>query len=184
MKREEIERLLPRVFRRTLRPGSPLLALLEVMEALHEPSEAALRRLDAALDPRRAPDAFVPLLARWLDLDRLFEQRPAGEGPPAAAPVTTGLGRLRELVAAAARLSQWRGTAKGLRDFLEIATGTPGFEIDERVSQADGWPRPFHVRIRAPASTAPHRALIERIIEQEKPAAITFELEFGQAGQE
>jgi phage tail-like protein len=184
MKREEIERLLPRVFRRTLRPGGPLFALLEVMEAMHEPSEAALRQLDAALDPRRAPDAFVPFLARWLDLDRLFERRPAARGPRAAAPLTTGLGRLRELVAAAARLSQWRGTARGLREFLETATGTPGFEIDEQVSQADGRPRPFHVRIRAPASTAAHRALIERIIEQEKPAAVTFELECGQAGQE
>src|SRR5262245_52805498 len=107
MKREEMERLLPRVFRRTLRPASPLPALLEVMETRHEPSEEALRRLDAALDPRRTPDAFVPLLARWLDLDQLFEQRPAAGGPSAAAPVTTGLGRLRELVAAAAHLSQW-----------------------------------------------------------------------------
>jgi phage tail-like protein len=151
---------------------------------MHEPSEAALRRLDAVLDPRRTPDAFVPLLARWLDLDRLFEQRHAEGGSLPAAPVTTGLGRLRELVAGAARLSHWRGTAKGLRAFLETATGTPGFDIDERVSQADGRPRPFHVRIRAPASTAPHRALIERIIEQEKPAAVTFELEFVQAGQE
>jgi phage tail-like protein len=184
MKREEIERLLPRVFRRTVRPGGPLLALLEVMEALHEPSEAALRRLDAALDPRRAPDAFVPFLAHWLDLDRLFEQRPAQGGAPATAPITTGLGRLREVVAAAARLSQWRGTARGLQAFLETATGTPGFAIDEQVSGADGRPRPFHVRIRAPAGTAVHRALIERIIEQEKPAAVTFELEFGQAGPE
>ena len=38
---------------------------------------------------------------------------------------------LRELIAAAAQLSQWRGTAQGLQRFLETATGIEGFELDE-----------------------------------------------------
>ncbi|MBI4538145.1 MAG: hypothetical protein HY704_01375 [Gemmatimonadetes bacterium] len=180
MKRAEIEHLLPAICRRAVRPGSPLFALLEVMQALHEPSEAVLERLDAILDPRRTPDEFVPFLAGWVDLEPLFEVLPARNGRAAgpSVPISTGLGRLRELGVAAAYLSQWRGTAKGLRRFLEVATGVAGFEIEDRVANSDGRPRPFHLRIRAPAVVQRHRRLIERIIELEKPAYVTYELEF------
>jgi phage tail-like protein len=179
MKQSAIDRLLPLVYQRTIARGTPLDALLAVMEVLHEPSEAALRGLDAILDPRRAPDVFVPYLARWVDLDPLF-------GPALdelsvehqEQPISTGLGRLRELVATAAELSRWRGTAKGLLLFLETATGVHGFEIDERVPGPGGQPRPYHIRVRAPAATADHRVLIERIIELEKPVHVTSELEF------
>ena len=39
-------------------------------------------------------------------------------------------------------------------------------------------PRRFHIRIQAPADAAAHIALIERIVEQEKPAYVSYELEF------
>jgi hypothetical protein len=94
--------------------------------------------------------------------------------------VTTGLGRLRELVAAAGEISRWRGTARGLRLFLQTATGVRDFVLDERVPGPDGRPRPFHLRVHAPASLLPHRALLERIIEREKPAYVTYELLFTQ----
>ncbi|MCP3141704.1 phage tail protein [Pyxidicoccus xibeiensis] len=166
MRSPDIQRLLPGVFQRTSLPGSPLAALLEVMEALHAPSEAVLARLEAHFDPRRAPDRFVPFLARWVGMDL---------------PVTTGLGRLRELVAAAVEISRWRGTARGLRLFLTTATGRTDFGVDELVPGPDGRPRPFHVRVRAPAEVASHRLLLERIIEREKPAYVTYELQFTQS---
>ncbi|MEO8075542.1 MAG: phage tail protein [Acidobacteriota bacterium] len=179
MKRTEIERLLPVVFQRTALPGNPLTALLQVMEVLHQPSEGVLRNLDAALDPRRAPDAFVPFLARWVDLEPVFDAAPEESSVERQRqPISTGLGRLRELVAAAAQLSRWRGTARGLLLFLETATGVTGFTIDEQVSGPDGLPRPYHIRVHAPASTAAHRILIERIIELEKPVHVTYQLEF------
>jgi phage tail-like protein len=165
MRSSEIQRLLPGVFQRTVEPGRPLAALLEVMEALHAPSEAVLAELDALFDPYRAPDAFVPLLAYWVDLDLR---------------VTTGLGRTRELVAAAVEISRWRGTARGLRLFLQTATGLRDFALEENVPGPDGLPRPFHVSVRAPGSLTPHRALLERIIEREKPAYVTYELHFTQ----
>jgi phage tail-like protein len=165
MKRNEIARLLPGVFQRTLDESGPLVALLDVMEALHAPSEAALAGLPSLFDPLRAPERFVPFLARWVDL---------------GVPVTTGLGRLRELVAAAVELSRWRGTARGLLLFLRTATGREDFVIEERVPGANGRPRPFHLRVRAPAELAPHRPMVEAIIEREKPAYVTYELHFGQ----
>ncbi len=178
MRRTEIERLLPEVLRATVAPNTPLAAILDVMVQMHKPDERVLETLDAFFDPARTADAFVPLLARWVDLERLFTQsatRPDAAGGEA---ISTGTGRLRELIARAAFLSKWRGTRTGLVAFLETATGTDGFVIDEQVSDVQGRPRPFHMRISAPATQAPHRALIERIIELEKPAFVTYEIDF------
>jgi phage tail-like protein len=186
MRRTEIERLLPSVFRQTIYPGSPLLAILDVMSALHEPSEDVLERLETFFNPFRTPDRFVPLLAGWVDLERLFDDSTGLStiAASARAPLSTGLNRLRALTIMAAYLSQWRGTRKGLVLFLEIATGTSGFIIDESVIGPDRRPIPFHIRLIAPESVRPHRALVERIIESEKPAYVTWELAFSPAAQE
>lgn len=162
MRSSEIRRLLPGIFQRTLgRGGTPLTAALEVMSALHAPAEAVLQDLDRSFDPRRTPERFVPLIARWMDLEVALGAEP---------------GRLRELTAAAFELAQWRGTARGLVRFLEIATGATGFQVEERVLGEDGLPRPFHVRITVPASAADRRAFLEQIIQREKPAHVTYEL--------
>lgn len=186
MRAEAIERLLPAVFRAGAQPASPLAAVLAAMEALHQPAESRLAGLDLIFDPRRTPDAFVPLLARWLDLDRLLEERPGMAHPGSGRPPrdrsgrltdTIEIGRLRELTAAAAYLSRWRGTAKGLKLFLETATGVQGFGIDEQVLGQNGRPRPFHLKVLVPAAAAPQLPLVRRIVELEKPAYETFETE-------
>ena len=179
MKRDEIARLLPEVFQRTVTPGSPLLALLAVMEALPDPAEAALANLEDYFDPYQAPDAFAAYLAGWVDLDRLFSHAPQRlDEDTTAALFPPGLGRLRELIAAAAYLSHWRGTTRGLIGFLETATGVPGFAITESPPDADGRPRPFHILVEAPQETAVYQPLLERIIEAEKPVYVTYELAF------
>lgn len=178
MKHSEIERLLPGIFQRAVHHGNPLNALLHVMEGMHSPDEEILDNLDRFFDPYGAPDAFIPFLAYWVDLSRFL---PGGEDGPldGTAPIwPPGLGRLRELIAASADLSQWRGTARGLVSFLEIATGTPGFSVDEGPLGDDGLPRPFHIVIDAPAATERHSVLLRRIIEQEKPAYVSYELRF------
>lgn len=176
MKRTEIEQLLPGVFQRTARAGGPVAALLDVMNAQHAPAENVLARLDDFFNPRRTRDDFVPLLARWLDLAFLLE-RPGGDKlkTRSSETISTGLGRLRELVVSAAQLAKWTGTAQGLRRFLQIATGEGGFEIRENVDR-DGRPRPFHLTVVAPRSMNAHRDLIERIIASEKPAYVTCDL--------
>src|SRR5262245_49776294 len=113
MKPSEIERLLPTVLRRTARPSNPLPAILEVMSVLHKPSETMMEGLDSIFNPFRTSDLFVPFLARWLDLERIFDET---TGPArnngARSPITTGLEALRALIGAASYLSQWRGTKK------------------------------------------------------------------------
>lgn len=179
MRAAEIRRLFPEIFQRTSRPGSPLDALIQAMSALHEPSEQALADLDAYFDAYRAPERFVPFLAGWVDLEWLLVGAPDEDAP--LAPYAPGTGRLRELIAAAVQLSQWRGTARGLQLFLETATGVPGFEIQEQVPQPDGRPQPFHVRVVAPAAASPYQALVERIIAVQKPAYATAELQFSRS---
>jgi phage tail-like protein len=177
VKKEQIKKLLPSVFQRTAVPGSPLLAILEVMEAMHAPSEAALENLAVTFNAYRTPDVFVAYLASWVDLEVLLDT-PRGLRTSAVASLPTGSGRLRELTAAAMTLSQWRGTRKGLQLFLETATGMSGFDIEETVVGQDGQIKPFHVRITAPGQLARHRILVERIIELEKPVYVTHELQF------
>ncbi len=181
MKHSEIANLLPAVFLRALWPGSPFLALLEVMERFHAPSEATLASLAHYFHPYLAPDAFVPFLASWVDLEWLLRHSPDTDDQGDAAAhgqFPPGLGRLRELVAAAAYLFRWRGTNQGLTCFLETATGVAGFVIDEHIPGPDGRTQPFHIRIHAPQEAIPYHSLIERIIELEKPAYVTHELTF------
>lgn len=190
MKHAEIERFIPEIFARTLHAGNPLTALLEVIEILHEPVERILEVLDAHFSPYRTPDTFVPFLSKWVDLDWLFETpkrtvrskelQKRGEDDESVATIPTGLGRLRELTAAAAYLSQWRGTVKGLVLFCEIAVGLRGFTIKEQIFDSSGHIRPFHIQVQAPYEALPYRALLERIIEREKPAYVTFELDFSE----
>ncbi len=186
MKSQQIERLLPRIYQETLTPESPLAALLNLMEELHAPTETVLKQIETYFNPYRTPENFVPYLASWLDLDRFF---PSYCEQPAAIQRTTdaispGNGRLREMIAAAVQFSHWRGTARGMKLFLEVATGTVGFELNDNTSDEHGRPRPFHIQILAPPEAARHRVLIERIIKQEKPAYITYELEFKAAAEE
>ena len=181
MKKGRIKQLLPSVFQRTVQPGNPLFAILDLMETMHAPSEAALDDLEANFNAHRAPDAFVPYLASWLDLEVLLDFPPK-ERSASTTSLSTGLGRLRELTRGAASLSKWRGTQKGLCLFLETATGTKGFKVDEQVPGKDGKVIPFHLRVTAPSDLSRHSTLIQRIIELEKPAYVTYELNFGTSG--
>jgi phage tail-like protein len=158
MRRESIERLLPPAYQRAATPASPLTALLDVMEALHAPSEERLATTADLFAPYRTPDMFVAFLARWVALgDHLIDP---------AVPV----GRLRDLVARAAELAQWRGTATGLRTVIELATGLSGVDVSEPEA------RPFHVLVRLPANGAAHLELVRRVVSAEKPAATTCDV--------
>ncbi|MDQ4125565.1 MAG: phage tail protein [Actinomycetota bacterium] len=175
MRQAEIRRLLPSVFERTVDGGGPLAPLLDVMEHLHEPAERVLSELDAYLDPVRTRDDFVPMLARWLDLDWLMVENPEEALPSDFAPLASGTGRMRALAGAAASLSKLRGTVDGLTRFLEIATGVRGFSIYENVT-ADSATRPFHLLVSVPAPARGYEAMVRRIVEAQKPAYATYEI--------
>lgn len=172
MKRQAIEQLLPEVIQRTLYPGSPLAAILDVMEAMHARDEEILDHIQRYFSPYLAPAEWIPSLALWLDLGHtLAASGDAGVGEPAS-----GMGHLRNVLANAADLAKWRGTAYGLQRMLEMATGTPGFVIDEQIRDASGAVRPFHIRITIPEAAAAHWEQVRRIVEAERPAYVTYEI--------
>ncbi|SRR5258707_1095710 len=175
MKQNEIAQLLPAIFQQTIQPETPLCTLLEVMAALPAPDEAVLDGLESFFNPYQAPDGFVPFLASWVDMEWILLEN-AAEFSALTPPLPSGMGRLRELVASATFLAQWRGTARGLLRFLEIACGIEGFSVEERVLGPDGRPRPFHIAVQVPPEAAPYQAMIKRIIESEKPAYVTYDL--------
>jgi phage tail-like protein len=165
MKLNEIEQLLPSVFQRSAGQGSPLYALLAAMETLHAPVEEILQRVFTYFSAYQTRDEFVPYLASWVDLAWLA----ADDGR--VLPFPGGLGHLRGLIDGAADNAHWLGTARGLRVFLETATGA-GMIVE------DAQPGTFHLIVRAPAAAQEYEQTIRRIIETEKPAYATYEVVF------
>jgi phage tail-like protein len=173
-----IARLLPEVFQQTMVPGGLLPGLLEVMTTLHEPCEQRLANLELTFDPRRTSDAFVPFLARWVCFEHLHSDAAPRAGSGLQVCVDSP-GHLRELIAVAYYLAQWRGTQRGLIRFLATATGLQGFRIEEPLSVgAESTVQPFHLRIFAPLAAKRQVDLLHKVIGMGKPAHVTYDLEF------
>lgn len=169
MKAEQTARLLPEIFQATVGTSGPLDAFLAAQERLHEPCESAIGGFSEQLKPRTATAPFVYMLAYWTDLDYLLD------GPSHAPWFAAGAGRLRELIASAARSGRERGTERALVRILETATGCAGFAIE---TEAAGT---FHFTINAPKEARALRSTVERIVAAEKPAFATCELRFAPA---
>lgn len=167
MRPDEIVGLLPRVVQRSILPGEPLDALLGAMAGLQEPTEVLAREVQHLARPWQAPEAMLPYLARWLDVDGVLAL--GGDGTYT---LTSGSGQLRELLEAAAEIAQWRGTARGLALFLRRATGIDGFAIDETVLDDAGRIRPFVIRVLVPPGAQDQLGVIERVVQLGKPAYV------------
>lgn len=166
MRTHDIAALLPAVVARTATPGSVLDTLLAVMEDQHAPVEHVLATFDRYVDPYRCPLDFVPFLAEWVGLAWLVEDAPGGIP-------STGDGPLRDVVARARDCAQLRGTSEGLVLLLELVTGLRPFDVAVVA--------PFHVLVTAPAAAQPHRELVARVVDHEKPAGVVADLRFGDA---
>lgn len=171
MKQEEIKKLLPDMFMQTATKGNPLTAILDVMEMLHTKTEHTLEHLDAVFDPMRTDEQFVPFLSGWVDMDWLFKSHEINAGYKQT---TISTDHLRKLISLAWYLSKWRGSARGLKLFLETATGVEGFSIDEKIKDENNRLIPYHIDVRIPRLAEDKLHLIERIIENEKPAYVTY----------
>ena len=170
-KKDEIQTLLPGIVQQTVREGTPVEAILTVMSAFLTPLEDVIGSLDVLYDAGRTEERFVPFLAQCATLGWLED---SGIEP----------GNLRRLSANIRDLSILRGTSQGLCRFLEIATGTEGFQIIEEVIEGNAEEKntakrvlPFHIKVISPPEARAKVDLITQIIEHEKPAYMTYELE-------
>jgi len=187
MKTQQIRQLLSEVFQKALARGGALDAILDLMEKLHAHPEHVISNLDQYFNPNIAPPEFIALYAHWLNLGDVLQltagniQSSSG-WEASGGKESDGIARMRELLLVAADICRWRGTRRGLKLFLETATGISGFHIDEDNTDAEGASRPFHIQIHAPEGAARFQQLILKIIEREKPAYVTFDLEFASGG--
>src|SRR5262249_17138831 len=131
---------------------------LLIFETILSPIDHTVGNLHYYFDAQMTPPELLPWLASWLGL-ALDERWPEEQR--------------RALILAAVELYQWRGTRRGLSEFLRLYTGIPP-EITEPgvgrrgVTAADAFK--FTVRLRVPDPAQVDRAMVEAIIETEKPA--------------
>lgn len=132
---------------------------LAMFEAILLPVEWNITNFDLYLSPDTAPTTFLPWLASWFDIT--FD-------------ATWTETQQRLFLQEASELFAMRGTKWALRRVLEIYTG----RAPEIIDQANDLP-PFAFRIKFPFRERDfNRALLERIIEADKPAHTTYQLEF------
>jgi phage tail-like protein len=147
------------------------------LEQVWEPIEEFLDDVSKPYDTRRTRSEFLPWLADWIGiaLDHRWDEA-----------------KQRRLLRRAVPLYQWRGTRRGITEFLEIYTGiTP--EITEPIKGTRFGPDALFGRARIgdipehcfvvtvflredEPSTAETEAAIRRILDQEKPAHTAYKL--------
>lgn len=130
---------------------------LLAFEGLLAPIEQAVDHFDLYLSPRTAPRYFLEQLARWLGVT-LDEKWPTA--------------KRRAILAEAAELYRRRGTRWSLSRHIEIYAG-----VAPEIIEPDDRPFHFQVILRLPQGQAVDRASVERIIQANKPAHTTYELD-------
>jgi len=176
MKRSDIISLMPSIFQRSVNVDDSLSALVDTMEGLQAPAEQVLDRLETYFNPHLTSDEMVPFLGKWVDLDWMWlddEQLLRNHSNDSELTVNA----LRKMVFKSFELAKWRGTLKGLIHFLEIATETQGFVIEENVD-LHGQYKDFHLVVRSPKKLEHKKKMIDHIVKNEKAAYISYELVF------
>lgn len=134
---------------------------LALLESILAPIEWNIDNFDLYLDPKTAPFFFLPWLADWFEIT--FDESWSEESR-------------RQLLAEAHQIHGRKGTAWALCRILEIYTGKMP-EIDDQNKNLD--PFTFTVKIPIPEQQV-KRAIIEQIIDANKPAHTSYSLIFGE----
>jgi len=149
-----------------------------VFEDILKPLEEVIDNLAHYFDPGTAPQTFVPWLASWVGLvmdERMPEMK------------------RHELIKSIAELYRWRGTRRGLSEYLRIYTGVMPQIIEHIFRQParsgndaeEGTAQPgaeesdtfrFSVILNIPDTGAIDADVVRTIIEMEKPAHTTYTL--------
>jgi phage tail-like protein len=163
---------LPAVFRDDEFIGQFLL----IFESILKPIENTVDNIPSYLDPCMTPEPILPWLASWVDivLDSAWP-----------------LERRRELVKSAAELYRWRGTKRGLAEYLRIYTGSlpeiseyiPGMRLDRETRLgintqlgSSGEGHHFTVTLELDDDRQINTSTVKAIIEAQKPAHTVYTL--------
>ena len=148
---------------------------LRIFEDILGPIEHMIDNMNLHFDPMMAPDQFLPWLASWVDL--ALDQR-------------WPVDKRRELIRSAVQLYQWRGTRRGLREYLRIYTGGDpvitehfgGIRLGEEsrlgwnTVMGDGLDHCITVTLEVEDPSLIDADRVKAIIEVEKPAHVAYRL--------
>ncbi len=150
---------------------------LLIFEDIMKPLENTVNNLAMYFDPLVTPEPLLPWLASWLDL---------------ALDPTWPIERRRELVKSAAELYRWRGTKRGLVEYLRIHTGSvpeiseyiPGMRLDTETKLgintqlgSSGEGHHFTVSLELDGNNEINIDSVKSIIEAQKPAHTVYTLQ-------
>lgn len=159
--------------------------LLMIFEQTFEPTVQAMDHFWAYLDPLTAPKALLPFLSEAV----AWPMNPAWK-----------LKVQRRLIRNAVELYQWRGSRRGLQFAIHLCTGLPNNSEHIQILDANeiefiigqvmlsqeptlGGGQSFHFSVKLHLNSAEEKfneideSLVRSIIEQEKPAFCTYDLE-------
>jgi phage tail-like protein len=146
---------------------------LMIFESIFTPIERMVDHIELYLDPAIMPEDFLPWIASWLDLV-LDENWPVE--------------KRRRLVSSAVDLYRWRGTRRGLREYLTVYTSVEpmitehlgGVSLDgqarlgENTVLGEGRDHCFTVTLEVDDVFAIDLDRVKAIIEAEKPAHTAY----------
>lgn len=130
---------------------------LLILEDIFGPLDQAIAHFDLFLDPRTAPESFLPVLAGWLGL--VLDDR----WPPK---------RRRAILQSAVELYDFIGTQKGLIRLLEAST-----ECRVEVAENTDGPHTFRVTVTPAEGTSVDEQMVRYLIDTYKPAHTVYRLQ-------
>ena len=155
---------------------------LRIFEDIVKPIEGIINSLSFYFDAGTAPGSFLPWLASWLGLV-LDERWPEVSH--------------HELIESAVELYRWRGTKRGLSEYLRIYTGvvpqiieqtyTAGMQLGSgtqlgtiQLGAGESKAHCFTVVLNVPEASNIDADIVRTIIELEKPAHTTYILQISE----
>ena len=145
-----------------------LVRYLTIFQEVADTLVGQIDTLHHMFDPAVAPTNMVRTMGEWIGVDWLDSELPAR--------------RQREIVRQYSDIIEWRGTSRGAKQLLELLTGgtvqvidTGGVFAEGESSDAAG-----HVRIDIEQAGDYGHGDLVRIMRDEVPASLTFEIWVGE----
>jgi len=153
---------------------------LNIFEDILTPIEGIVDNLAFYFDPGTTPQSFLTWLASWVGL--VLDER----WPEA---------RRRQLIKSVVELYRWRGTKRGLSEYLRIYTGvvpqvlehTPATQLGTntnsgttKIRVTEDQAHCFTVILEVPDVSTIDADIVRSIIESEKPAYTTYILQINE----
>lgn len=140
---------------------------LRIFQTVSDSVLLQIDNLPHVFDPTVAPPEAVRLMGAWLGVDFIDSYLP--------------IETQRQIVREYSSLVQWRGTARGLRQLLGMISGEDATVEDSGGVYLEGESpaNPPHVKLAVASTGWATEADLVRIVRNELPASVTFELWVG-----